>query len=71
MNGVPDLRRISAQDFIQFGLQDIAYIRQVVVNDTVAFALHAADGTQLGLMPNQEVAAAALRQHELEPLSVH
>ena len=44
---------------------------QIVVEDEMRFAICAADGTQMGLAPNREIAFAAIRQHELEPLSVH
>jgi hypothetical protein len=37
----------------------------------MAWAAYAADGTRLGLMPTRELAFAALKQHDLEPVSVH
>ena len=42
-----------------------------VVDGVSAFAVHAADGTQVTVLPNREVALATVRQHDLEPLSVH
>jgi hypothetical protein len=36
-----------------------------------AYAIYLADGTQLAIAPSREVAFAAVRQHELEPASVH
>jgi hypothetical protein len=54
-----------------FGMQDIAYIKQVMVDDAVGYAVHAADGTQIAVLADREVAFATVRQHELEPLSVH
>ena len=49
----------------------MAFIKRVAVNDEVAYAIHAADGTQMALMADREVAFAAVRQHGLEPVSVH
>jgi hypothetical protein len=71
MNGIEKLRHISPQEFAHLGMQDVAYIKRVVVNDEAGFAIHAADGTQVALMRDQEVAFATVRQHDLEPLSVH
>jgi hypothetical protein len=65
------LRHLSTQELAFLGIQDIAYIKRVEINGTVAYAVHAADGTQIAVLPDQRVALAALRQHDLEPLSVH
>jgi hypothetical protein len=37
----------------------------------VGYAVHAADGTQITILPDRNVALATVRQHDLEPLSVH
>ena len=42
-----------------------------LVNDVVGYAVHAADGTQIAVLPDRNVAFATVRQHDLEPLSVH
>jgi hypothetical protein len=65
------LRAISAADWAAFGVQEIAYIRPVVVNGVRAISIHAADGTPIGAAPDARLAAAAIRQHEMEPLLVH
>jgi hypothetical protein len=65
------LRQISAQEFALLGMQDVAYIRRVVVNDEAGFAIHAADGTEVAVLPNRDLAFATVRQHDLEPVSVH
>lgn len=71
MTGIEKLRHISLQEFALLGMQDMAYVKRVVVNDEPAFAVFAADGTQVALLPTREVAFATLRQHDLEPVSVH
>jgi hypothetical protein len=71
MNQLEKLRHITPTEFALLGMQDIAYVKRVTVNDAVGFAIHAADGTQLGLLADQAVARAAVRQQDLEPLSVH
>ena len=71
MNVAEKLRHITAQDFAAMGVQQLAYIRPVLVNGVTAFTIHAADGTQIGVAPTREVAFAAVVQHELEPVSLH
>jgi hypothetical protein len=53
------------------GIQDVAYVKRVEINGTVAYAVHAADGTQIAVLADRDVAFATVRQHDLEPLSVH
>jgi hypothetical protein len=62
---------MSSRELALFGMQDLAYVKPVLVNGVTAFALHAADGTQIAVLPDREIALATLRQHDLEPLSVH
>ncbi len=65
------LRNLSIQDFARLGTNEVAYLRPVVMNGATAFAIHAADGTPIGAAPNAQLAAAAIRQHEMEPALVH
>jgi len=62
------VRHLSAEDF---GVNHLAYVKPVLVNGVAAFAIHAADGTQLTVLPDRDVASAAVRQNDLEPMSVH
>jgi hypothetical protein len=65
------LRNLSTRDFARLGVEDIAYLRPVVLNGAAAFSIHAADGTPIGAAPSAQLAAAAIRQHEMEPALVH
>ncbi len=65
------LRHMTPQDLAQLGVAHLAYVKPVSVNDGIAYAIHSADGTQLGVAPDRDVAFAAIRQHELEPVSLH
>jgi len=71
MNDIVRIRHISSRELALLGMQDLAYIKPVVVNDVAGYAVHAADGTQIAVLPNREIAFATVRQHDLEPLSVH
>lgn len=65
------LRRLSPSDFAALGVDNLAYVKAVEVEGVTGYAIHAADGTPLTVLTEREVAFAAARQHELEPLSVH
>jgi hypothetical protein len=71
MERVEKLRHISEQEFASLGMQDVAYVKRVMVDDEPVYAVFAADGTQIAAMQDREVAFAAVRQHEIEPVSVH
>ena len=65
------IRHMSSRELALFGMQDIAYIKRVEANDGAGYAVHAADGTQIAVLADRDVAFATVRQHDLEPLSVH
>jgi hypothetical protein len=71
MNVIERLRHISSREFALLGMNDMAYVKRVVVNDEAGFAIHSADGTQIALIADREVALATIRQHDLEAVSVH
>jgi hypothetical protein len=63
--------RMSAHDFAMWGLQDVAYIRPIHVEGSVAWAICAADGTGIAVAQERDLAFAAALQNDLEPVSVH
>jgi hypothetical protein len=65
------LRQLSPKDFAVFGVDHVAYVKPVEVEGAPSFAIHAADGTQLAVLPARDIAFATIRQHDLEPVSVH
>ena len=71
MTTLHDVRTISTQDLALLGLQNLAYLRAVTVDGTPGFAIFAADGTRLAFAPTRAQAVAAVREHDLEPVSVH
>jgi len=52
-------------------LNQVAYIKPVLENGQTAFSVHAADGTHLAIIGDRDTAFAAVRHHDLEPVSVH
>ncbi len=71
MNQSERIRHMSTKELALFGMQDIAYVKQAVGDGEPGYAVHAADGTQTAFFTNREVALVTVRQHDLEPLSVH
>ncbi len=71
MEATDFLQFMSDQDMAILGLQDVAYVKPVVVDGQDAYSIHAADGTTIAIMADREVAVATIRQHDLEPVSVH
>jgi hypothetical protein len=71
MNPTEQLRHISLAELAALGLQGVAYIKPVLIDDAAAFAVFAADGTQIGALPTREAALAAMRENDLEPVSLH
>ncbi|WP_119679503.1 DUF1150 family protein [Indioceanicola profundi] len=65
------LRQLSPQDFAAFGLNDVAYVKRIERDGAAGFAIHAADGTPLTVVPNEQLALATVRQNDMEALSVH
>ena len=65
------MRQMTANDLATLGMQDIAYVKPVVVEGTAGYAVHAADGTQMALIANRDLAFAVVRQNEMEPVSVN
>ena len=68
---IETLKRLSAEDWTDFGVNDLAYMKQVTQEGEPRYVIHAANGTRLAVMDTREVAEAAIVQNELEPLSVH
>ncbi len=62
---------LTEQDLIMLGIEKLAYVKPVTIKGDSLFAVHAADGTEIAVIADRDVAYAAVRQHSLEPVSVH
>jgi len=71
MQFTEEFRHLSPGELGMLGMTDLAYIKPIVVDGAKAFAVHAADGTEMAVIADRDLAFAVIRQHELEPLSVH
>lgn len=71
MQFLESLRQLSQRELGLLGIEDFAYVKQVVVDGADAFAVHAADGSQIAVLGDRDLAFAVVRQHDMEPVSVH
>jgi len=62
---------ITTEMLLALGPENLAFVKRIEVEGTIGYAICANDGTQLGLAPSRDVAFAAARQYDLEPVSVH
>ncbi len=71
MMQIANLRQLSSKDLALLGVSDFAFVKHVPIDGGIVYAIHSADGTQMALMGDRDVAFAAIRQHGMEPVSVH
>ena len=75
-NAPIDLRQrgeqiMSDHDLATLGLEHVAYIRPVELDGEAAYSVHAADGTEIAVLSDRNVAFATIRQHDMYPVCVH
>jgi len=63
--------QMTAQELAVLGVQNVAYVRPVDHEGEPAFGIFSADGTQMAIAANRDLAFAVIRQNDLEPASVH
>lgn len=79
MNDIPNqdglrdmLKALSPRDFLQIGMNEIAYVRHVRLgNKQTAYGVYAADGTQMSLLDTMDMAVATLRHNDLVAVTLH
>ena len=62
---------VTSTDLARVGLNEIAYIKQAVVNDEEVWAIFSASGDPIGAAQTFDQAWGAVRQHDMEPARVH
>ncbi len=72
MMDMEKLRAITPWDLATLGLERVAYVKPVTTDDGVTvYTIHAADGSEMGVIDDFDTAFAAVRQHDMEPARVH
>jgi hypothetical protein len=64
------LRGLSEQDFRNFGVNQIAYIKPLHVMNRKVFGLYGADGGALAVIDSFDGALVTARQNDLEPVTL-
>ena len=62
---------ISENDLLNFGVQDLAYIRKVNVGKDLQYMIHAADGALISSVQDHNSALAAVLRNDLELTALH
>ena len=65
------VRAMTAQQLGELGMSQLAYVRPVMMDGAVAFAIHGADGSPMAVAADHELAAAAIEQQDLVQVLVH
>ncbi len=69
------LKALSPQDFLAFGMNELAYVAPLQVTHfgvtRTAYALRSADGGTLMVADHPHLALAAARQHDMEAMILH
>ncbi|HEY5609298.1 MAG TPA: DUF1150 family protein [Alphaproteobacteria bacterium] len=65
-------RRLSDEQFAVLGLNRVAYVKPVAGSGgSIVYEVHAAEGSKIAEIEDRAVAFAAVRQYDMEPVSVH
>lgn len=71
MNMMDSTRIMTDQDLVGLGLKCVAYVKRIRINGGNAYSIHAADGTEIAIMDNRDMAFATIREHDMEAVSAH
>ncbi len=70
-NDLQTIHQITPRGLMALGVDEIAYVKTVRVDGQELYAVHAADGSEMAVMKNRDVAFAAIKSNDMEPYSVH
>jgi len=71
MQEVNSFGPISPRELMVLGVEQVAYVRQVESDGQKIYVVHTADGSEIARGDDRDLVFAAIRQHGLEPVSVH
>lgn len=66
-----DIRQLTDDQLMKLGMPNLAYVKPVLLDGRLAFAIHAADGSPMAMAADCDMAVAAIVQHEMVPALVH
>ncbi len=65
------IRPVLAGDVSEHLMDDDGYVTYDLPDDTTLYSVHAADGERIALVGDLELAFAAAKQQEMNPVNVH
>lgn len=65
------LKGLSHNDFLTLGIENVAYVREVVDGHDQAYVVHAADGSILSVMETLPSALEVVQDSNLSPVRLH
>jgi hypothetical protein len=68
---IPPPDGLTAEDFLALGADTTAFVKAIEIEGKPAYGIFSAFGQPLGYAETLDLAQAAVRQNDLEPLSVH
>lgn len=71
LNNKPAVFASTQIDLAELGLDQLAYVRQAMVNNKPGWSIHNAAGAAVGAAPTLEQAMAAIIQNDMVPHHVH
>lgn len=71
MQLIRSTKELSPQELGLLGIEAVAYVKPVFVEGVAAFAVHAADGSQIAIVLTREAAQAIVQRNGMVPVSVH
>ena len=66
-----NFRMMGVQDFADFGVPIVAYVKPVFLDGHKAFGLFNADGSQIETLATEDMAAISAHRRNLMPVVVH
>ena len=66
-----DIHHISVAELATLGMEEIAFVKPIMTDKGLAYAIHAADGTPMAIASDPILAQAAIIQHDMRPSLVH
>ena len=71
MEKTVDARHITPETLALLGAEDTIYIKPVVENGVMVYAIHSAVGLPIAVVSSREQALAAAIQNDLTPATLH
>ena len=65
------IRAVIARDVLDDLVDEDSDLILDIADDATLYSVHAADGERIALVGDRDLAFAAARQHEMNPVSVH